>query len=338
MGFDGNEYEFGQYVEVYSARTKKGFVSSATYGDDNGALVKTGGNCLGWDCYQKEIEEGIDREHRSVSLRRMHVFTLIHLANYHLVEVLDDEGNVRKYEHGKRAGETIYDRELCEGSKCPHCKAGAKKVFGKRLHWSLGQGHLSQLAGVIESIEQDCTNCGGRGTISIPKWACEKCGKTVLRADKFDLDNEEDRKRLAEKKRTPTQCKHCGETSIPLPVRECEKCDDPTPLSIFDCDIEVKREGEGSKSTIQVPRWTAKELSDELKEMAEPWQFDKIFFPDPFAIQMTTLRIHGECPYKDEPSQTSGKSAVSKASSPKNDDNESENSDEHTSDYADYDD
>ena len=321
--FDGKTYAYYPYVEIYSARTQRSFVSSAEYTyDEHGVLTKRGGNCLGWDEYIKEAERERDSSKRSVSLRLRHAFTVLHLANYHKVPVLDNEGNERKYARGKRAGETIYNDEPCIGHKCKLCRAGEKPTFGSRRHWSVGLGHLSNIGSITSSIEQDCAHCGASGSIVIPKWTCEKCGKTLIHADKYDPTNEKEQGELKTRTLSVNKCRHCEHEGMPVPVLHCEECDKPEPLSIFDCALDIKREGEKAKSAIYVPRWKKYEIPESLAEIAKPWDFSTIFFPDNFDVQMRALNLK-ECPYTED--SKSGKK-------------DEEESKEDVAEYADYDD
>jgi hypothetical protein len=295
-GFDGAEYPFFQYVEFFSARANRGFCSTGQYEiQEKVGLTKVGGNCLGWDEYQKETEEGGDR---SISMRVLQAWTAIHLDWFHEVEALDEDGKVKKYEKGKRAGEVITNKEQCGGRKCDYCKDKYPKVFGKKVHWSIGSGHLESLFGIMNDIGRDCMNCKGSATIEILSYDCEECGKIVVDMSKYNMQDEADAKEVAAATSTEYKCK-CGHTALPLPQHECSDCQDPTPLSIFDCDIEIKSVGENTQSAIQVPRWTRTELSDDLKKMAEPWDFSSIFFGDDLRIQMKALKLRTN-PYAGE--------------------------------------
>ena len=296
-GLDGQEYEFFQYVQFYSARTGRNFVGSGKYEMRNGRVELVDGECLGWDEFMQEIKEGKDREHRSISMRVMHAFTIVHLEYYHLVPQVDEHGNPIVYAGGKREGEPIIKKELCIGRKCPLCADKVERVYGKKAHWSLGIGHLAELCGVEDEIGKDCTNCGGSKTIETITWDCEKCGEILVRAEDFNVRVKEESEQLQKLTGGPLKCNKCGHTGTLLTQYECTGCKDPSPLSIFDCDIEIKRQGEGTKSSIQIPRWTHTELSDELKEMATPYNFSEIFFPDPMDIQAKLLKVtntHGK--------------------------------------------
>lgn len=214
--------------------------------NDRGMLEKVDGEDLGWDIFEQEVNAGVERDHRSVSVRVMNAFTFLHLANYHLVVVEDEQGNPKTYTKGKKAGEFVMERRACEGTGCEMCKQQLEVVYGKRLHWSVGQGHLEQIGGFAKTIGSNCANCGGEETIEDPN----------------------------------------AENLV------CSGCDKPTPIDIFDCNISVKREGEGSKSAIHMTRWKPVKLEKEdLIEMAKPWNFKDVFAPDPVEVQAKLLRL-----------------------------------------------
>lgn len=254
-GLDGQNNAFYQYVDVYCAASTRSYVSSAKFAiNERGMLERIDGEDLGWDIFEQEIKNGVERDHRSVSVRVMNAFTVLHLANYHLVVVEDEHGNPKTYTKGKKAGEFVMNRVACTGNKCELCDQKAEIVYGKRLHWSVGQGHLEQIGGFAKTISSNCANCFGNR----------------------DLPDD-------------------GENTIADPNADplvCATCDSPAPIDIFDCNISVKREGEGSKSALHMTRWKKVDLDrDDLKEMAKPWNFVDVFAPDPVEVQAKLLRL-----------------------------------------------
>lgn len=294
---DGNEYEYHQRVEFFSARVKKSFVSSGIWKMDGGELMKVGGDCLGYDEWKREIDEGIPRDKRTISMRLLHAFNLLHLDWYHLVPVLDKNGKPRLYEKGDRTGEQILEKVPCEGRRCKMCRDDVEKVFGKKCHWSIGSGHLGDLGGHITEIEKNCAFCGD-GMIEVVAWECSECASVIIDMNRTDLSDEE----IAEVVNNPYECK-CGNKDLLLRQMECDKCQDPTPLSIFDVDMDIKRQGEGTNSTIQIPRFTKTDISEELEDMAKPYNFKQIFAPDPLDIQAKLLKISN--PYGPDRGETS---------------------------------
>jgi hypothetical protein len=295
------EANYYQYISFYSARTNKSFVTSAEWELRNGRPERTGGECLGWDAFDQETSEGVESAHRTVSRRLMHAFNGIHLDWYHQVPV-ERDGKAVLFENGPHKGEQITNQEQCTGRKCEYCSAKIPKTFGKKIHWSMGLGHLQNLVGAIDEIEKDCANCGGTGSVEKISCDCEGCGKIVLNVGDFNMANEKQANEFYKLTGSPFKCK-CGHTGWLLTQLECNneqaKCRDPKPRSLFDCDIEVKRQGEGSSSTVQVVRWTPTVLSEDLLEMAKPYDFSEIFAPDPLKIQAEILGIRG--PKDDKP-------------------------------------
>lgn len=286
MGLEGEENEYYPYVEHFVARTNRGFICSKQYQIVDGELTTVGGKCLG--CQER------DGGAEDVSWRLMHAFNGIHLAWYHLEPVFDDNGKPIKYKKGDRQGQQVMRKVACEGRRCEHCRDKLEKVFGKKVHWSIGAGHLQDLAGFVSEIEKDCAHCGD-GRLEVVSYECEKCGHPLIDMATTELDDKGIASYVARKQ----ECPECSHADYLMRQFECSNCQDPKPLSIFDCTLEIKRQGEGTNSTIQIPRWKAEELPKELVEMAKPYAFKNVFKPDPFEWQAKVLKIRN--PYgKDE--------------------------------------
>lgn len=287
--FDGEVYDWFQYVEIYSARTKKSFISSAEFGfDDEGMLVQTGGTCLGMQELQREIDEGIPREKRSVSKRLLHALNVIHLDWYHLVPLFDEKtGKPITYSGGERKGEQIFRKEQCEGRRCDYCKEKYEKVFGKKVHWSLGTQHLGNVISKMEEIGKDCKNCGALASLEVLTYECIECGHIYIDVEKTQLTDEQ----IYQKSLEIRKCPECGHEDWMVGQLECSNCQDPERLSLWDVDIDVKRFGKRTDSTVDIVRWAPTELTKELKDMAKPYQFKRIFKGDPLDIQAKFLKI-----------------------------------------------
>lgn len=292
LGLEGEENEYYPYVEHFAARSNRSCLCSKQYQIVDGELTTVGGKCLA--CQER------DNGAEDVSWRLMHAFNGIHLAWYHLEPVTDDKGAAVVYKKGDRQGEQVMRKVACEGRRCKYCKEGLEKVFGKKVHWSIGSGHLQDLAGFVTEIEKDCANCG-EGRLEDVAYECPDCGHPLLDIATCDLDDKGIASYVARKQ----ECPECQKRGYPLKQTECSNCQDPEPLSIFDCELEIKRQGEGTNSTIQIPRWKAIEMDKEMEEMAKPWNFKKVFAPDPFDWQAKILKIRN--PYgKDDPEDHAG--------------------------------
>lgn len=285
LNIDGIEADFFMYVEHWVNRSHRSFVCSKEWKIENGELMAVGGKCLGCE----ERDRGAD----DIGTSLRHAFNGIHLAHYHLEQVLDNNNRpMTKERDGKEV--PVLRKVLCEGRRCPHCRDGLEKVFGKKVHWSIGSGHMEHLGGVLNDIEKDCANCDNRRSLYLATLECSKCANIVVDMENTDLKDEE----IAKLADTIHTCRECGNKDELLWQLECENCQDPTPLSVFDCDLEIKRTGEDTNSTIQVPHWTPRDLTKELLELAKPWPFNKIFRGDPFEIQAKILKIRN--PYAEE--------------------------------------
>jgi len=284
LNMEGEETEYFPYVDHFAARSNRGFICSKKYQIVDGELTSVGGKCLG--C--KEREGGAD----DIRWSMKHAFNVLHLAWYHKVPAEDEHGRPIKYTKGKRTGEQIMNDEICEGRRCPHCAAKLDKFFGRKVHWSIGSGHMSELAGIVSEIEKDCKSCG-EGRLETVSYECDKCGFPLIDMQTTEMKLEDILSFVARKR----ECPKCGNVAIPLKQVECDHCQDPKPLSIFDCELEIKRQGEGTNSTVQVPRWTAidimsyKDKVDDFEEKIKPFVFKKIFCSDPFDIQAKILKI-----------------------------------------------
>lgn len=280
QGFEGEENEYFQYVEHYVARSNRSFICSKQYQIVDGNLATIGGKCLG--CQER------DNGAEDISWSLRHAFNGLHLAFYHLEPVVDDKGAPLLYKRGDRKGEQIMRKVECEGRRCKYCKDGLPKVFGKKVHWSIGSGHLNDLAGFVAEIERDCSSCG-EGRLEEVSYECSNCGHPFIDLSESEMDDKAIASYVAHKR----ECPQCQTKDYPMRQFECDKCQDPESTSIFDCTLEIKRQGEGTNSTIQIPRWTVEEMPADVDEAIslKPYPFNRVFAPDPFDIQAKILKI-----------------------------------------------
>jgi hypothetical protein len=282
--FAGESVEFYPYVSHWVARSKRSLICSKIYKIVDGQLTTVGGKCLA--CQER------DNGANDISWRIQNAMNGIHLAFYHEVPATDRNGQIKRYERGEKKGQPMLETRPCEGRRCKYCKDGLPKTFGKKVHWSLGRQHLEELGGIAVEISKDCANCGGR--LETIGYECAECGHVVIDSAKTDLNEAE----LNEYIKEPRQCPSCNHVGHLLKQTECDGCQDPEPLSIFDCELEIKRQGDRQNSSVFVPRWTKKPLPDECADLVEPYNFKSVFAPDPFEYQAAALKIDN--PYKNE--------------------------------------
>lgn len=290
LGFEGEENEYFQYVDHFVARSNRSFICSKEYQIIDGALTTIGGKCLG--CQER------DNGAEDISWSLRHAFNALHLDWYHLEPVTDDDGRALRFKNGERQGEQIMRKVPCEGRRCPHCRDGLEKVFGKKVHWSMGSGHLIGLAGFVSEIEKDCASCG-EGQLNEVSYECTNCGYMFIDMDTSEMSDAAISSYVAHKR----ECPECNNTDYPMRQLECSVCQDPISTSIFDCTLEIKRQGEGTNSVIQIPRWKREELPKMLDENInlKPYEFKRVFAPDPFEYQAKILKIRN--PYAEDSAQ-----------------------------------
>ena len=282
---DGGEAEYFMYVEHFATRANRGFICSRTWAIEGSDLVSTGGKCLA--C--REIEDGA----KDIGTTLKHVFNGLHLAYYHLVPQFEDNGKPKMKDEYNEAGQKtgkqvqVKYKEPCLGRRCDLCKEKVEKVFGKKVHWSMGSGHLEAFTGFIVEVEKQCV-CGG--DLEPILYECGNCAHAFIDMETTDLDDAQLNDRICEEEK----CPKCGHFGLMLEQFECssESCEDPEPTSIFDVDLSIKRHGEGTNSTVQVVSFKRKELSEDLITLyREPYKFDQIFTGDPLDIQAKILRV-----------------------------------------------
>jgi hypothetical protein len=296
INFEGEESEYFHYVTHFVSRSKRELICSKKYqivsncGKDE--LVDIGGKCLACEEKAKGAED--------ISWSLKHVFNWLHLANYHKVVAIDKKnGKLLRYSKGPKEGEQIFNDKPCTGRNCEHCQAKLDKFFGNKCHWSLGSGHLNELTGFVMDIAQDCSNCG-EGRLSISGYECENCGHLIIDIKTTKMSDEEIRSYTSRK----IQCNECKYIGVSIMQTECSHCQDPMPLSIFDCELEIKRQGEGTNSSIQIPRRkkidveTYVDRIPNLEKLLVPFNFNQVFAPDTFEAQAKILGIRN--PYGSE--------------------------------------
>jgi hypothetical protein len=277
--FDGAVVPYHMYVEHFNATNMKSFICSKTWGmDEQGNIQAEGGKCLG--CQM--MDEGA----KNINRRVMHAFNGLHMIWFHLVPATDKTGKPMV----TKAGQPLMNYEPCKGRACPLCKQKVEKIFGKQVYLQVGVGHFDNIVGFGAEIERSCA-CGGR--LLPVTFSCAKCNAILLDVSESEMDDET----LYQWAKQQHQCSECNHTDILISEDECDKCSTPRKLEIFDVTVDIKRQGDGPKTTIQIPRWEAEELPDELKEKAELVPLDKVLVADNFDWQAKALGIDN--PYKE---------------------------------------
>jgi len=213
-----------------------------TYGDDP---------CP--SCYH--IDDGAG----DINRRLMHVFNLITLGYWHLVDSdrTDDQGKPYK------------DWVPCEGRRCSMCKDGLKKHYGRRRFWEMGKRFIEQILTHAETILAKNCRCGGK--LEVVGFECPNCGDVMV-----DLDDDPmDKKEINKFRAAPQRCPHCKKTDYPEAVTECDSCNDPTPLDIWDVKYQIMRTGTGTDTSLMISNWEIleEEEREKIQGLMKPYDF-----------------------------------------------------------------
>jgi hypothetical protein len=287
-GFDGNSVPYYEYIEHFNATVQRGTICSRVYREQPDGELEGSGKCI--PC--KELEEGAT----NISFRRMAAFLLLHLDWYYLIPATDDKGNVLTFRRDTKfhkAGDVIMDRvheavAFKEYGRGAIKREGYERVFGNLMHWSMGTNHLLVLSAKIDSLESEC-KCGGE--IETMLWECPHCGAEI-----FDMtpdgESEYTRQEVAQLVTKEVPCKSCGKRGMLVPVRECTKCKNPTPLQLWDVDLCVGREGEQTQSQLIVHKHKHVPIDERCKDLVpERDILQRVFAGDSIEYQSKSMRI-----------------------------------------------
>ncbi|MCK4306539.1 MAG: hypothetical protein KAY24_20015 [Candidatus Eisenbacteria sp.] len=267
--FAGNKAPYYDYFEHFyvglGRRGKgRGFICSRSWREDEDLELHPSGKCL--LCAEKE--DG----NKAISARRLQAFLMLHLDWYYLIPAEDNNGNIVMYENDSRyhkKGDPIMNRVHEEqaidniGRRAIE-REGHERVFGKLMHWSLGTNHLLALSARMIDIRKSC-RCGGR--IAEIMWECRGCDAEILDLtpegrQNLDMTKKEITAMLAK----PYKCK-CGHEDLMRPILECSDCRDPNPLQIWDVNLEVSRQGEGTQSVVVVHEFEYADIPEDAAEL-----------------------------------------------------------------------
>jgi len=231
--------------------------------------------------------------------KKLHVFSLVLLDHFHLVDSDKTDNEGKPYQ----------DYEECDGKRCKLCKKGVKKVFGKRMYWPLGPMHARQLGDIAKKqLGRNCV-CGGK--IRPIAFVCPSCEATLR-----DLEDEpfDTKKELAKFRAEPHNCENCSYKGPFIEVPHCNSCRKPTPLGLFNTKLEVYMAGKGTQSSLQVPDYEplSVELKAKIKEAMIPFNLEKVWDYKPLDPEEQSKLMGIDNPYgtydddKDDDSGSSG--------------------------------
>jgi len=297
--FRGRNAPHHERIEHYNSTVKRSHVCSKIWKEDNDGELHGSGKCI--SCYL--IDDGANH----ISFRRLSAFSIIHLAWYRLVQATDRDGRPQFHERdtkwanrGDPILEKVLEEELMDKfSKRQMEREGWERVFGHRLHWSLGSDHFRQLIGKVNELQGEC-HCGG--AISTPIWECRGCGREVIDTEASDFDLS--KKQLKSITSRPYHCKKCDTAAPLLPVRDCDSCKSPKPVRIWDVDLQVSRQGgqDERRTTLSFHKHRVCDLDERCEKLVpERPTLHRIFAPDPIENQAKVMKVRN--PWSDDDSR-----------------------------------
>jgi hypothetical protein len=201
------------------------------------------------------------------------VFTVIHLANYHVTP-------------SKRDAARTYLKQCLEvfDKDCPGCKADYPIVSAARRWLSISGLDWEIIGETNLELKKNCL-CGG--ALKTTKLVCGSCGDDLIVRTP---ENKEDFRRA--RKDGKFYCRKCG---IAVGIREwrvCNQCGNPRPRDVFNSVLTLKTVKKENYSQVAVTgNKPAGELLDQLKDTAVPLDLAAMFSPRSLKEQAAILNL-----------------------------------------------
>jgi len=212
-------------------------------------------------CYH--VNDGVG----GLSKRLMHVFNGVLMGNFHLVDSdrTDDDGKAYK------------DWVRCDGKRCKHCNSGAKKIYGRRVYWQMGKRFINSLLLHSKTVLSKHCKCGGE--LELAGFQCESCGEIIRDLE----DDPADKAEIKVLRTKDAKCPNCREKDIPEEIYECDSCNKPSALELWDVVLHLGREGEGTESQLKIADWKplSEDMREKLKDRMKAYDFAERLFKIP---------------------------------------------------------
>lgn len=192
--------------------------------------------------------------------------------------------------------------------------------FGHRRYMEIGKSHLSNLEGWESAVTSQCcahilnpqgqllARCSQQ--LIRESYNCPHCNGVVIDLSTDPRSDEE----LDKATSKPYPCMKCQKGVLLKEIVSCDSCAQQgrmfSQLGVFDVVLWAKRQGEGTKSQMMLQQFqtveefsrslpqpmqallNGKTVADVIKELASPYDFDKMFEPRSFQEQATKLELN----------------------------------------------
>jgi hypothetical protein len=279
--------------------------------------------------------QAMDLGDKSVTVKDAFLFTVVHLAPYHIHPMLDRQ--TRQIVQKQDGSGPVMVFSECEGRTCNFCRVARGEQpyiqqgdqwpgwqanqftteFGHRRYLEVGKSHLSDLDGFEQSISSICANPACGNQLTTDGYRCPTC-KTML------IDMERDPRsdaQILDAVMAPYPCHTCQRGVLLEEVVSCEFCAaagrQMVRTSLFDNVLYLFRQGEGTKSHIMMQRYQSldsfgqqlsqmgwlrdgKTIQQLVADLGKPYDFEKMFEPRSIEEQVKKLQLQ---PQRPPPSQ-----------------------------------
>lgn len=216
-------------------------------------------------CYH--IEDGAG----GINRRLMHVFNAVLLGHFHLIDSNRTDGEGKPYK----------DWVDCEGKRCKYCSSGSDRIYGRRVYWPMGSRFVNTLMTHSNTVLSGYCKCGGE--IEPIGFQCPECEEVIRDLEEDPADNEE----LALLRSKKSKCPNCKVVDVPNEVPECDSCKKARPLTLWDVQFKLARQGEGTDTTLMISEWKpiTEKLLAKIEKKMRPYDFAKGLYKPPTPAQ-----------------------------------------------------
>lgn len=234
----------------------------------------------------------------TINSRPMAFYSVLHLGYWHLVP---EEITVKDRDTGKDKQITVKELARCTGRKCELCDKDHERQFGRPGYVMLSPNIQQGFEKLNHEIGMFCV-CGCDKPLQVFQYKCSGCDYVYAEAG-FDenigeIDDPLTLEDLGELYDTHPACPHCevpidetrmDEDAVYIEeLLQCDNCGEPERASVFHADLALKKTGLKAKVQLELDRnkfdargFAIRDISDELFEMAEIYDFHEKLKTDP---------------------------------------------------------